>query len=112
MVVDPIKPTPPLLKRSSSNLSRASTPPPIEDNPISSKVSKILTRPIDDVKVKSALEALSEFYTPSSIDHQGHHDLRENIEQKSMEINRNFLEIFRKLTEVYILLVFIIYYYY
>ncbi|CAJ0756307.1 17540_t:CDS:1, partial [Entrophospora sp. SA101] len=68
-------------------------------NPISLKVSKVLTRPIDDVRVKSALEALSEFYMPNLIDHHGHHGLRENIEQKSIEINRNFLQVFHKLTE-------------
>nr|CAG8455400.1 773_t:CDS:1 [Entrophospora candida]CAG8456756.1 13762_t:CDS:1 [Entrophospora candida] len=99
-MVDSIKQAPPLLRRSSSNLSRAPTPPPIEDNPISLKVSKVLTRPIDDVRVKSALEALSEFYMPNLIDHHGHHSLRENIEQKSIEINRNFLQVFHKLTEV------------
>ncbi|CAG8691470.1 23992_t:CDS:10, partial [Dentiscutata erythropus] len=95
MVVESISIPP--IRRNSSNTP---TPTPLaltEDNPISLKVSKILICPIDDVKTKSALEALSEFYTSNSVTER--RNLRGNIEQKAIETNRNFLETFGKVTE-------------
>ncbi|CAG8765046.1 8513_t:CDS:2, partial [Racocetra fulgida] len=94
MVVESIS-IPPLRRTS---LKTPITPlTPAEDNPISLKVSKILICPIDDSKTKSALEALSEFYTSNSVVER--RNLRGNIEQKAIETNRNFLEIFGKVTE-------------
>ncbi|RIB16037.1 component of oligomeric golgi complex 6 [Gigaspora rosea] len=95
MVVESIS-IPPIRR----NSSKTPTPTPLslaEDNPISLKVSKILICPIDDIKTKSALEALSEFYTSNSVTER--RNLRGNIEQKAIETNRNFLEIFGKVTE-------------
>lgn len=87
--------------RRSSTIKSPTTPPLQEDNPISQKVSKILLNPIDDVKTKIALEALSEFYSNNNNNSLIiRRNLRGNIEQKAIEANRNFLEIFGKITEV------------
>ncbi|CAG8801586.1 19039_t:CDS:1, partial [Gigaspora margarita] len=43
------------------------------------------------------LEALSEFYTSNFVTER--RNLKGNIEQKTIETNRNFLEIFGKITE-------------
>src|ERR1043166_8723812 len=82
----------------SPTVKSPTTPPPQEDNPISQKVSKILLNPIDDVKTKIALEALSEFYSVTNNNYStiARRNLRGNIEQKSIEVNRNFLDIFGK----------------
>ncbi|RGB24939.1 oligomeric Golgi complex subunit 6 [Rhizophagus diaphanus] len=86
--------------RRSSTIKSPTTPPLQEDNPISQKVSKILLNPIDDVKTKIALEALSEFYSNNNNNSLIiRRNLRGNIEQKAIEANRNFLEIFGKITE-------------
>ncbi|CAG8701845.1 12672_t:CDS:10, partial [Acaulospora morrowiae] len=66
----------------------------IEDKPISQKVSRLLTNSIDDTKMKTSLEALSEFYTVNSIEER--RNLRRNIGQKAIETNGVFLEIFGK----------------
>ncbi|CAG8847036.1 6908_t:CDS:2, partial [Gigaspora margarita] len=93
MVVESIS-IAPIRRNSSKTLTPLSL---AEDDPISLKVSKILICPIDDIKTKSALEALSEFYTSNSVTER--RNLRGNIEQKAIETNRNFLEIFGKVTE-------------
>ncbi|CAI2179170.1 15482_t:CDS:10 [Funneliformis geosporum] len=98
-MVDPVKPiTPPLVRSPNTNITTKTptTPPPQEDNPISLKVSKILLNPIDDTKTKIALEALSEFYNHDDNNNSiiARRNLRGKIEQKAIETNRNFLEIF------------------
>ena len=104
-MVDQVTSTTPS-RRSSTATKSPTTPPPQEDNPISKKVSEILLNPIDDMKVKIALEALSEFYSTSDSDYSiiARRNLRGNIEQKSIETNKNFLDIFGKITEVELLL--------
>jgi hypothetical protein len=87
--------------RRSSTIKSPIAPPLQEDNPITQKVSKILLNPIDDAKTKIALEALSEFYSNNNNNSLIiRRNLRGNIEQKAIETNRNFLEIFGKITEV------------
>ncbi|RHZ69762.1 hypothetical protein Glove_279g34 [Diversispora epigaea] len=66
-------------------------------NPISQKVLKILINPIDDIKTRSALEALSEIYNVNSVIQR--RNLRGNIERKAIEASINFLEIFGKVNE-------------
>ncbi len=107
-MVDPVKPITPTLGHSSSTnttntITKTPTTPPQEDNPISQKVSKILLNPIDDTRTKISLEALSEFYSNNNNNNNSiivRRNLRGNIEQKAIETNRKFLEIFGKVTEV------------
>ncbi|KAG9307314.1 hypothetical protein G9A89_017142 [Geosiphon pyriformis] len=87
---------------SSSNHPKSPTTPspvsgPAEENPISLKVSKLLTNQVDDSKTKAALEALSEFYTTNTP--AARRSLRGKIEVKAIENNRKFSEVFEKVGE-------------
>jgi len=69
-----------------------------ENNQLALKVSKLLTNPVEDVKTKAALEALSEVYQDNT--ETARRNLRGNIEKRSIDMNKKLLQVFEKVTEV------------
>ncbi|KAF9957617.1 Golgi transport complex subunit 6 [Mortierella alpina] len=58
-------------------------------NPLSAKLTKLLSSSLDDPKLRTSLSALSEFYSVNAINSR--HNLRGDIERRGTEVNYEFL---------------------
>ncbi|KAF9943091.1 Golgi transport complex subunit 6 [Mortierella alpina] len=58
-------------------------------NPLSAKLTKLLSSSLDDPKLRTSLSALSEFYSVNAINSR--HNLRGDIERRGAEVNYEFL---------------------
>ncbi|KAF8939551.1 oligomeric Golgi complex subunit 6 [Dissophora ornata] len=58
-------------------------------NPLSAKLTKLLSSSLDDPKLRTSLSALSEFYTVNAVN--ARHNLRGDIERRATDVNYEFL---------------------
>jgi len=58
-------------------------------NPLSVKLTKLLSSSLDDPKLRTSLSALSEFYSVNAVN--ARHNLRGDIERRVTEVNYQFL---------------------
>ncbi|KAG0028552.1 Golgi transport complex subunit 6 [Podila clonocystis] len=59
-------------------------------NPLSAKLTKLLSSSLDDPKLRTSLTALSEFYSVNAVNSR--HNLRGDIERRGTEVNYQFLK--------------------
>ncbi|KAF9429672.1 Golgi transport complex subunit 6 [Podila epigama] len=58
-------------------------------NPLSTKLTKLLSSSLDDPKLRTSLTALSDFYSVNAVN--ARHNLRGDIERRGAEVNYQFL---------------------
>ncbi|KAF9114484.1 Golgi transport complex subunit 6 [Mortierella sp. AM989] len=59
-------------------------------NPLSAKLTKLLSSSLDDPKLRTSLTALSEFYSVNAVN--ARHNLRGDIERRATNVNYEFLQ--------------------
>lgn len=67
-------------------------------NPLSAKLTKLLSSSLDDPKLRTSLTALSDFYTVNAVNSR--HNLRGDIERRGTEVNYEFLKELEKVNLV------------
>jgi len=67
-------------------------------NPLSAKLTKLLSSSLDDPKLRTSLSALSEFYAVNAVNSR--HNLRGDIERRGTEVNYEFLRELEKVNIV------------
>lgn len=67
-------------------------------NPLSAKLTKLLSSSLDDPKLRTSLTALSEFYSVNAVNSR--HNLRGDIERRGTEVNYQFLKELEKVNNV------------
>lgn len=67
-------------------------------NPLSAKLTKLLSSSLDDPKLRTSLTTLSEFYSVNAVNSR--HNLRGDIERRGTEVNYQFLKELEKVNKV------------
>lgn len=67
-------------------------------NPLSAKLTKLLSSSLDDPKLRTSLTALSDFYSVNAVNSR--HNLRGDIERRGTEVNYEFLRELEKVNLV------------
>ncbi|KAG0303926.1 Golgi transport complex subunit 6, partial [Dissophora globulifera] len=69
-------------------------------NPLSTKLTKLLSSSLDDPKLRTSLTALSEFYSANAVN--ARHNLRGDIERRSTNVNYEFLRELEKVNNQFL----------
>ncbi|KAG0341322.1 Golgi transport complex subunit 6, partial [Podila humilis] len=69
-------------------------------NPLSTKLTKLLSSSLDDPKLRTSLTALSDFYSVNAINSR--HNLRGDIERRGTEVNYQFLKELEKVNKQFL----------
>ncbi|KAF9981203.1 Golgi transport complex subunit 6 [Modicella reniformis] len=69
-------------------------------NPLSSKLTKLLSSTLDDPKLRTSLSALSEFYSVNAVN--ARHNLRGDIERRVTDVNYQFLRELEKVNNQFL----------
>ncbi|KAF9586133.1 Golgi transport complex subunit 6 [Lunasporangiospora selenospora] len=69
-------------------------------NPLSAKLTKLLSSSLDDQKLRTSLTALSEFYTVNAVN--ARHNLRGDIERRGTEVNYLLLQELEKVNNQFL----------
>ncbi|KAF9429135.1 Golgi transport complex subunit 6 [Entomortierella beljakovae] len=69
-------------------------------NPLSAKLTKLLSSSLDDPKLRTSLTALSEFYSVNAVN--ARHNLRGDIESRATSVNYEFLKELEKVNKQFL----------
>ncbi|KAG0044297.1 Golgi transport complex subunit 6 [Gryganskiella cystojenkinii] len=69
-------------------------------NPLSAKLTKLLSSSLDDPKLRTSLTALSDFYSVNAVNSR--HNLRGDIERRGTEVNYEFLRELEKVNQQFL----------